>query len=134
MKYDIVTKHGVYDTREADSPEEALVDFATFMDLDMNCYFKAVPSGEIHDIVYEIRIGRAQRVRAANQHTVMHTRLFRYYSDAKYCFDSIVEEMKRFYSEKELECMTLTEKSIAINLDDCHERFCFAEIVEKVVE
>ena len=44
--FTIIPKMFAVENREADSAENALVDFATEMDLDMGNYFKAVPSEE----------------------------------------------------------------------------------------
>lgn len=43
MKYKIVPINETAMTLEADSAEDAIVAFATRMDLDMNIYFKAIP-------------------------------------------------------------------------------------------
>ena len=45
-KFNIVTKAGVFDVREAESAEDALCDFAATMDLDMHQYFEAMPVTE----------------------------------------------------------------------------------------
>lgn len=45
-KFNIVTKAGVFDVREAYSAEDALCDFAATMDLDMHQYFEAMPVTE----------------------------------------------------------------------------------------
>ena len=48
MEYVIVPKpEYVSETIKADNPDDALVWFATIMDLDMNLYFKAVPVEEV---------------------------------------------------------------------------------------
>ena len=46
MKYNIIPIQFVAENREAASADEAIVNFATQMDSDMNSYFKAVPSCE----------------------------------------------------------------------------------------
>lgn len=46
MLYKIIPASPVASIIDAESPESAIVDFACVMDLDMNTYFKAVPSGE----------------------------------------------------------------------------------------
>jgi len=47
MKYKIVTKRNYESEQiEAESPEDAIVQFATFMDMDMNLYFRAIPESE----------------------------------------------------------------------------------------
>ena len=46
MKYNIVPIQFVAENQEAKSADEAIVNFATKMDSDMNSYFKAVPSEE----------------------------------------------------------------------------------------
>lgn len=43
-KFNIMPVSFVAENREAKSAEDAVIDFATTMDLDMNSYFKAVPS------------------------------------------------------------------------------------------
>ncbi len=50
MRYDIIPNGNVFETIEANTPDNALVDFATKMDLDMNCYFSAVPEGSAEQI------------------------------------------------------------------------------------
>ena len=46
MKFNILPAQFVAETREADNKENALIDFATTMDLDMSTYFKPVSAEE----------------------------------------------------------------------------------------
>lgn len=46
MEYNIIPKQFVTECREAASAEEAIIDFATFMDGDMNTYFQAVAADD----------------------------------------------------------------------------------------
>ncbi len=54
MRYKIIP---VFDfqseTIEANSPEEALVDFATVMDTNMGIYFRAIPEDEVESVLAE---------------------------------------------------------------------------------
>ena len=54
MKYNIVPNGTVMDTVEAENANEALVTFATVMDLDMGTYFKAVPADNTKVFVYKV--------------------------------------------------------------------------------
>lgn len=48
MKYKIVTKHNYESEQiEAESPEDAIIQFATSMDMDMNLYFEAHQDKEV---------------------------------------------------------------------------------------
>ena len=46
QRYYIVPKEGIVAESVTESPEEAIINFATIMDTDMNTYFKAVPANE----------------------------------------------------------------------------------------
>ena len=46
MKYVIVTRPWNSEPIDAESPEDAVEDFATIMDMDMNIYFEAIPATE----------------------------------------------------------------------------------------
>lgn len=55
MKFNIIPKFFTIENLEAKDADEAIIDFATKMDLDMNNYMKAVPSQESHtEIVKDI--------------------------------------------------------------------------------
>lgn len=49
MKYFIVPKKGIKFEVEGMDAVDALVTFATFMDMDMGMYFEAIPENEIDD-------------------------------------------------------------------------------------
>lgn len=54
-----------YDTITAASPEEAITEFATYMDLDMNAYFNAIPVNQSKKHTY-LCIAQAAAVRDAS--------------------------------------------------------------------
>ena len=62
MKYGIKTIPGIFDEIEAESPEEALVAFATKMDLNMGAYFKAVPVEEEDSNVHILTEEEAEEI------------------------------------------------------------------------
>ncbi len=51
MKFNIIPKQFVIENVEAANADEALIDFATGMDTDMNNYMKAVPAGEVDQML-----------------------------------------------------------------------------------
>ena len=51
MKYVIIPTVFESEAIEASSPEEALVNFATGMETDMNIYFRAVPEGHVEAVL-----------------------------------------------------------------------------------
>ncbi len=53
MKFNIIPKQFVVENVEAVNADEALISFATGMDTDMNNYMKAVPAGEVDQMLAE---------------------------------------------------------------------------------
>lgn len=53
MKYYIIPNCDIVDEIEADDAKEALVNFATHMDLDMGTYFRAVTEEEYNEMCFK---------------------------------------------------------------------------------
>ena len=56
MKYYIIPNCDIVDEIEADDAKEALVNFATHMDLDMETYFRAVTEEEYSEMCFKKRV------------------------------------------------------------------------------
>lgn len=61
MKYFIVPATSIAGEVEAETREDAMVDFAATMDLDMNAYFRAVTKEEMEKALQNTVIGKKER-------------------------------------------------------------------------
>ena len=63
MRYVIVTKNWESDSHEANSAEDALIEFAEMMNTDMSIYFDAIPEYELETYIQKRRLKEARELR-----------------------------------------------------------------------